>query len=99
MSSALAQDCNVQSRARPRWHWSPLCAFATAAAAADQDLSVTIYADDLALVQDHRTIDLTGGKQRLEFENVSAQDPLRDRLARRQRRASASSSRTSTTTC
>jgi hypothetical protein len=40
--------------------------------AADQDLSVTIYADDLALIQDHRTIDLTGGKQRVEFENVSA---------------------------
>jgi hypothetical protein len=42
------------------------------ALAADQDLSVTIYADDLALVQDHRTIDLTGGKQRVEFQNVSA---------------------------
>jgi hypothetical protein len=42
------------------------------AAAADQDLSVTIYTDNLALVQDHRTIDLTGGKQRIEFENVSA---------------------------
>jgi hypothetical protein len=41
--------------------------------AADQDLSVTIYTDNLALVQDHRTIDLTGGKQRIEFENVSAQ--------------------------
>jgi hypothetical protein len=40
--------------------------------AADQDLSVTIYANDLALVQDRRTIDLTGGKQRVEFENVSA---------------------------
>ena len=34
-----------------------------ACAAADPDLSVTIYADDLALVQDHRTINLTGGKQ------------------------------------
>ncbi len=44
-----------------------------ACAAADPDLSVTIYADDLALVQDHRTIDLTGGKQRVEFQNVSAQ--------------------------
>ena len=43
-----------------------------AAAAADQDLSVTIYADDLALVQDHRTIQLTGGQQRVEFQNVSA---------------------------
>ena len=42
------------------------------AAAADQDLAVTIYAGDLALIQDHRTVDLTGGRQRLEFENVSA---------------------------
>ena len=42
------------------------------ASAADQDLAVTIYADDLALVQDHRTIELTGGKQRVEFQNVSA---------------------------
>jgi len=50
--------------------WS---AVPTATSAADQDLSVTIYADDLALVQDHRTIDLTGGKQRVEFQNVSAQ--------------------------
>src|SRR6185437_4194098 len=49
----------------PLWAASPVYA-------ADQDLSVTIYADDLALVQDHRTIDLTGGKQRVEFENVSA---------------------------
>lgn len=50
---------------------APLCGV-SAAHAADQDLSVTIYASDLALVQDHRTIDLTGGKQRVEFENVSA---------------------------
>jgi hypothetical protein len=49
-----------------------LCAISPAALAADQDLSVTIYADDLALIQDHRTVDLTGGKQRLEFQNVSA---------------------------
>lgn len=49
----------------------PLSAASTVSAA-EQDLSVTIYADDLALVQDHRTIDLTGGKQRVEFENVSA---------------------------
>jgi len=44
----------------------------SAAKAADQDLSVTIYANDLALVQDRRSIDLSGGKQRVEFENVSA---------------------------
>jgi hypothetical protein len=43
------------------------------ATAAEHDLSVTIYTDDLALVQDHRTIDLTGGRQRIEFQNVSAQ--------------------------
>jgi hypothetical protein len=45
----------------------------TAAAADDQDLSVTIYAGDLALIQDHRTVNLTGGRQRLEFQNVSGQ--------------------------
>jgi hypothetical protein len=49
----------------------PLCGVSPVYAA-DQDLSVTIYADDLALVQDHRTIDLAVGKQRVEFENVSA---------------------------
>ena len=46
---------------------------AATAAAPDQSLSVTIYAGDLALVQDHRTVNLTGGRQRLEFENVSAE--------------------------
>jgi hypothetical protein len=40
---------------------------------AARDLAVTIYASDVALVQDHRTIDLTGGRQRLEFQDVSAQ--------------------------
>jgi hypothetical protein len=50
------------------------CAFSAATAAVPtQDLSVTIYAGDLALVQDHRTISLTGGRQRLEFQDVSAQ--------------------------
>src|SRR5579862_3190531 len=43
------------------------------AAAADRTLAVTIYADDLALVQDHRTISLAGGRQRIEFPDVSAQ--------------------------
>src|ERR1700757_1940159 len=48
-------------------------ASATAAAADDQDLSVTIYAGDLALIQDHRTVNLAGGRPRLEFQNVSPQ--------------------------
>jgi hypothetical protein len=35
------------------------------ALAGDHDVSVTIYANDLALVQDHRTINVTGGRQRI----------------------------------
>jgi hypothetical protein len=42
-------------------------------AVAARDLAVTIYASDVALIQDHRTVDLTGGRQRLEFQDVSAQ--------------------------
>ncbi len=52
------------------------CAFSSLAApvwAADRTLSVTIYADDLALVQDRRDIDVKGGRQRIEFQDVSAQ--------------------------
>ncbi len=41
--------------------------------AADRSVSVTIYPDDLALVQDRRDIDVKGGRQRIEFEDVSAQ--------------------------
>src|SRR5580692_2199377 len=41
--------------------------------AAERSLSVTIYAGDLALVQDRRDIELKGGRQRLEFQDVSAQ--------------------------
>jgi hypothetical protein len=43
------------------------------AMAADRTLSVTIYADDLALVQDRRDIEVKGGRQRIEFQDVSAQ--------------------------
>jgi hypothetical protein len=53
------------------------CAFCLAAGApavaADRTLSVTIYADDLALVQDRRDIEVKGGRQRIEFQDVSAQ--------------------------
>ena len=41
--------------------------------AADRALSVTIYNDDLALVQDRRDIEVKGGRQRIEFQDVSAQ--------------------------
>ncbi len=40
--------------------------------AAERSVSVTIYPDDLALVQDRRDIDVKGGRQRIEFEDVSA---------------------------
>jgi hypothetical protein len=43
------------------------------AIAAERTLSVTIYADDLALVQDRRDIEVKGGRQRIEFQDVSAQ--------------------------
>src|SRR6202023_4387644 len=43
------------------------------AMAADRTLSVTIYADDLALVQDRRDIEVKAGRQRIEFQDVSAQ--------------------------
>jgi len=44
-----------------------------AAPAADRALVVTIYNNDLALVRDQRTLEVPAGRQRLEFENVSAQ--------------------------
>src|ERR1700733_13491954 len=43
------------------------------ALAADRSLSVTIYNNDLALVQDRRDIDVREGRQRIEFQDVSAQ--------------------------
>jgi hypothetical protein len=46
---------------------------ASAVFAAERTLSVTIYADDLALIQDRRELDVKAGRQRLEFQDVSAQ--------------------------
>jgi hypothetical protein len=43
------------------------------AVGAERTLSVTIYANDLALVQDRRDVSLQGGRQRIEFPEVSAQ--------------------------
>jgi hypothetical protein len=50
--------------------WLP---FASAATAAERTLSVTIYKDDAALVQDRRDIEVKAGRQRIEFQDVSAQ--------------------------
>jgi hypothetical protein len=41
--------------------------------AADRAVSVTIYNDNLALVQDRRDIEVKDGRQRIEFQDVSAQ--------------------------
>ena len=52
-----------------------VCSFylAANAAAADRSLALTIYNGNLALVQDRRDIDVKEGRQRLEFQDVSAQ--------------------------
>jgi hypothetical protein len=43
------------------------------AGAAERALSVTIYNDNLALVQDRRDIEVKDGRQRIEFADVSAE--------------------------
>ena len=48
-------------------------ALASLAPAASAQIAITIYNDNLALVQDKRQMDLRGGRQRLEFPGVSAQ--------------------------
>ena len=40
---------------------------------AQGDVAITIYANNQALVQDVRSITFTGGRQKVEFRNVSAQ--------------------------
>src|SRR6266849_3811887 len=50
--------------------WLPM---QSPAMGAVRTLSVTIYADGLALVQDRRDIEVKGGRQRIEFQDVSAQ--------------------------
>ena len=49
-----------------------LAASGLAHAAENQRLSLTIYNSDLALVQDVRDLDMTAGRQKLEFKDVSA---------------------------
>jgi hypothetical protein len=49
-----------------------VAASASGAAAAEPQISITIYNTDLALVEDVRTLDIPVGRQRLEFKDVSA---------------------------
>src|SRR6185369_6383575 len=49
-----------------------LSAQAQAASPEGQRLALTIYNQDLALVQDVRSLDFTAGRSRLEFKDVSA---------------------------
>ena len=53
--------------------WVSWLLMGAAASAADRTLSVTIYPDDLALVQDRRDLEIKGGRQRIEFQDISAQ--------------------------
>src|SRR5271154_2408744 len=53
--------------------WLLWLSLTSVAVAAERTLSVTIYAGDLALVQDRRDIEIKAGRQRLEFQDVSAQ--------------------------
>ncbi len=49
-----------------------LASTADAADAPQQKLSITVYNDNLALVQDERRLDVPAGRTRLEFKDVSA---------------------------
>jgi hypothetical protein len=49
-----------------------LIAGAARAAEAPQKLSITVYNDNLALVEDQRRLDVPAGRTRLEFKDVSA---------------------------
>ncbi|HEY2068231.1 MAG TPA: DUF4139 domain-containing protein [Rhizomicrobium sp.] len=51
---------------------APVAAWAADQTSQPQQLSVTIYNNDLALVQDQRKLDVTSGRNRIEFKNVSA---------------------------
>ena len=52
---------------------SPAAAPPTASANAQGDIAITIYNDNLALVQDTRRLNLPAGRSRQEFPDVSAQ--------------------------
>ena len=52
---------------------APAALFAQSAPSAQGDVSVTIYNDNLALVQDVRQLNIPAGTTRLEFPDVSAQ--------------------------
>ena len=50
----------------------PALAHAQSPAGSAPDLSLTVYTSDLALVQDHRTVEAPAGRSRLELKDVSA---------------------------
>jgi hypothetical protein len=66
-------------------------------ASAQGDVAITIYNNDLALVQDRRELSLPAGRSRQEFTDVSAR--ILAETVTLTGSGSASSSRTSTMTC
>ena len=66
-SAALALLCPASSFAQDQ---TPPAA--STEASAQGDVAVTIYNNDLALVQDVRTLDIAAGRSRIEFPDVSS---------------------------
>jgi hypothetical protein len=62
----------AQTPAQPAQQPAPSQPAARVSGAEGQRLSVTIYNDNLALVQDVRTLSLPAGRNRVEFRDVSA---------------------------
>jgi hypothetical protein len=67
---ALALAAATASHAAP--HAKRQAAAGTAEKPAQQQLSLTIYNNDLVMVQDLRTLDLPAGRSRIAFPDVSA---------------------------
>ena len=67
--------CSVMAVAAPLAAQAPMVAPAVPSPAqtAQGDISVTIYNNNRALVEDRRMLDLPAGRSRQEFRDVSAQ--------------------------
>ena len=74
LSAGAASLASFQSlAAQPRTATPPAASPPGVNGSAQGDVSVTIYNNDLALVQDTRQLAIPAGRSRLEFPDVSAQ--------------------------
>jgi len=72
LSTAVAFLLTGQALAADRSAAEGIPRSASGATRDERTLSVTIYANDLALIQDTRDIQVQSGRQRIEFQDVSA---------------------------